>query len=144
MLYEQLRPVGSPPLFGAQPPLATATSSDWSCEYSVLTAAEAIAGPYVWTIYDLLLLPPSFPYGGMVRRKCRRLSALSIAADRRDALVISWGRRLRPFSQENPCCTYVTPTLLAGDRSLDRVVCHEIAHRSAKHSTLAKDAAKPA
>ena len=33
-----------------------------------VSAAEKIAGPYVWGIYDLLLLPPSFPYGGMVRR----------------------------------------------------------------------------
>jgi leukotriene-A4 hydrolase len=48
-----------------------------------LAAGEAIAGEYVWGRYDILLLPPSFPYGGM----------------------------------ENPCLTFVTPTLLAGDRS---------------------------
>jgi Zn-dependent protease with chaperone function len=30
---------------------------------------------------------------------------------------------------ENPCLTFVTPTLLAGDRSLAAVVAHEIAHR---------------
>lgn len=30
---------------------------------------------------------------------------------------------------ENPCLTFVTPTLLAGDKSLTTVVCHEIAHR---------------
>jgi len=47
-----------------------------------IAAAEAICGPYVWGRYDVLLLPPSFPYGGM----------------------------------ENPCLTFVTPTLLAGDR----------------------------
>ena len=29
---------------------------------------------------------------------------------------------------ENPCLTFVTPTLLAGDRSLATVVIHEIAH----------------
>lgn len=29
---------------------------------------------------------------------------------------------------ENPCLTFVTPTLLAGDRSLADVICHEIAH----------------
>ena len=34
---------------------------------AMVCAAEKIAGPYVWGIYDLLLLPPSFPYGGMVR-----------------------------------------------------------------------------
>jgi leukotriene-A4 hydrolase len=55
---------------------------------------EGIAGPYEWGRYDLLVLPKSFPYGGM----------------------------------ENPCLTYVTPTLLAGDKSLVNVVAHEIAH----------------
>ncbi|CAG2055124.1 unnamed protein product [Timema podura] len=44
----------------------------------MLQTAEEICGPYVWGIYDLLVLPPSFPYGGM----------------------------------ENPCLTFVTPTLL--------------------------------
>lgn len=47
-----------------------------------------------WGSYDLLVLPPSFPYGGM----------------------------------ENPCLTFVTPTLLAGDKSLVGVIAHEIAH----------------
>nr|CAD7433709.1 unnamed protein product [Timema monikensis] len=60
----------------------------------MLHTAEEICGPYVWGIYDLLVLPPSFPYGGM----------------------------------ENPCLTFVTPTLLAGDRSLADVVVHEITH----------------
>lgn len=30
-----------------------------------LEAAADLAGPYAWGRYDLLLLPPSFPYGGM-------------------------------------------------------------------------------
>ena len=29
---------------------------------------------------------------------------------------------------ENPCLTFVTPTLLAGDRSLIDVIAHEISH----------------
>ncbi|XP_065829213.1 leukotriene A-4 hydrolase-like [Oscarella lobularis] len=60
----------------------------------MLVAAEEMLGPYVWGRYDLLVLPPSFPFGGM----------------------------------ENPCLTFVTPTLLAGDRSLANVVAHEAAH----------------
>lgn len=59
-----------------------------------LAEGEKICGPYAWGQYDILLLPPSFPYGGM----------------------------------ENPCLTFVTPTLLAGDRSLASVVIHEICH----------------
>lgn len=82
-------------------------SSVW-CEQEVLEAAayefadteafiacaEEIVTPYVWGRYDILLLPASFPYGGM----------------------------------ENPCLTFLTPSLLAGDRSLVNVVAHEISH----------------
>ncbi|MDP3500984.1 MAG: M1 family metallopeptidase [Myxococcales bacterium] len=59
-----------------------------------LTAAEALFGPYDWERFDLLVMPPSFPYGGM----------------------------------ENPRLTFLTPTLLAGDRSMVNVVAHELAH----------------
>jgi leukotriene-A4 hydrolase len=33
-----------------------------------LAAEEEIVVPYKFGVYDLLVLPPSFPYGGMVRR----------------------------------------------------------------------------
>uniref|UniRef100_A0A8C7VW05 Leukotriene A(4) hydrolase n=1 Tax=Oncorhynchus mykiss TaxID=8022 RepID=A0A8C7VW05_ONCMY len=32
---------------------------------TMLKTAEDLAGPYVWGQYDILVLPPSFPYGGM-------------------------------------------------------------------------------
>uniref|UniRef100_A0AAX7TLZ7 Peptidase M1 leukotriene A4 hydrolase/aminopeptidase C-terminal domain-containing protein n=1 Tax=Astatotilapia calliptera TaxID=8154 RepID=A0AAX7TLZ7_ASTCA len=32
---------------------------------AMLKTAEELAGPYVWGQYDVLVLPPSFPYGGM-------------------------------------------------------------------------------
>lgn len=60
----------------------------------MIVAAEKMFGPYEWERYDMIVLPPSFPYGGM----------------------------------ENPRMTYLTPTLLAGDRSLVNVVAHELAH----------------
>ena len=31
---------------------------------AMLKTAEDLCGPYVWGIYDILVLPPSFPYGG--------------------------------------------------------------------------------
>jgi len=31
----------------------------------MLSTAEDVCGPYVWGVYDLLVLPPSFPFGGM-------------------------------------------------------------------------------
>ena len=60
----------------------------------MVDAAESIYGPYKWGRYDVLVLPPSFPFGGM----------------------------------ENPMLTFVTPTLIAGDRSLVSVIAHELAH----------------
>ncbi|MBN3307013.1 AMPB Aminopeptidase, partial [Amia calva] len=59
-----------------------------------LATGEKLFGPYVWGRYDVLFMPPSFPFGGM----------------------------------ENPCLTFVTPCLLAGDRSLADVIVHEICH----------------
>eukprot|EP00798_Chlamydomonas_sp_ICE-L_P016616 gene16616-22859_t len=78
----------------SEPSMVEAGAYEFAETAKFLDAGEAIAGEYVWGRYDLLLLPPSFPYGGM----------------------------------ENPCLTFVTPTLLAGDRSLTNVVAHEIAH----------------
>lgn len=66
----------------AQLVLSVLSPTQFADTEKFIAAAEAICGPYVWTRYDILLLPPSFPYGGM----------------------------------ENPCLTFVTPTLLAGDR----------------------------
>ncbi|KAM4711829.1 leukotriene A-4 hydrolase [Anableps anableps] len=69
-------------------------ASEFSQTETMLKTAEDLAGPYVWGQYDVLVLPPSFPYGGM----------------------------------ENPCLTFATPTLLAGDKSLSGVIAHEISH----------------
>ena len=60
----------------------------------MVEAAEALVGPYRWGRFDLVVMPPSFPYGGM----------------------------------ENPRLTFVSPSLLTGDRSLTTVVAHELAH----------------
>lgn len=57
-------------------------------------AAEKLFGAYRWGRYDVLVLPPSFPFGGM----------------------------------ENPNLTFLTPGLIAGDRSLTNVLAHELGH----------------
>ena len=61
---------------------------------SMIDAAEGLFGPYEWDRFDMLVMPPAFPYGGM----------------------------------ENPRLTFLTPTLIAGDRSQVNVVAHELAH----------------
>ena len=61
---------------------------------NMVNAAEKLFGPYRWGRYDVLVLPPSFPYGGM----------------------------------ENPNLTFLTPGVLAGDRSLTSLLAHELGH----------------
>ena len=60
----------------------------------MVVAAEKLYGEYRWGRYDMIVLPPAFPYGGM----------------------------------ENPVMTFLTPTFIAGDRSNNGLVAHELAH----------------
>lgn len=78
----------------AEPGMVEAAAAEFSQVEAMMEVAEALFGPYDWERFDLLTMPPSFPYGGM----------------------------------ENPRLTFVTPTLVVGDRSLVDVVAHELAH----------------
>src|SRR6476620_6936826 len=46
------------------------------------TAAEKIYGPYKWGRYDVLVLPPSFPFGGMENPMLTFATPTIIAGDR--------------------------------------------------------------
>jgi leukotriene-A4 hydrolase len=78
----------------AEPEVVEAAASEFEGVEQMIAAAEGLFGPYDWERFDLLVMPPSFPYGGM----------------------------------ENPRLTFLTPTLLTGDRSQVNVVAHELAH----------------
>ena len=49
----------------AEPAVAGAAAAEFADLESMVTAAEALLGPYLWGRYDVLVLPPSFPFGGM-------------------------------------------------------------------------------
>jgi len=49
---------------------------------SMLTAAEKLYGPYQWGRYDVLVLPPSFPYGGMENPTLTFATPTVLAGDR--------------------------------------------------------------
>jgi hypothetical protein len=78
----------------AEPPVIDSASWEFQDIEKMIAAAETLYGKYPWERYDVIVLPPSFPFGGM----------------------------------ENPRLTFVTPTILAGDRSLTSLVAHELAH----------------
>lgn len=78
----------------AEPEMIAKAAYEFAETENMLKIAEKMYGKYAWDRYDMLLLPPSFPFGGM----------------------------------ENPRLTFVTPTILAGDRSLTALIAHELAH----------------
>lgn len=78
----------------AEPAQVEAAAWEFADVEQMIRAAEQLFGPYDWDRFDILAMPPSFPYGGM----------------------------------ENPRLTFLTPTIIAGDRSLVNVVAHELAH----------------
>lgn len=78
----------------AEQPFLEAAAYEFAKTEDMIDATEALYGDYQWGDYDLLVLPPSFPFGGM----------------------------------ENPRLSFITPTIIAGDRSLDSLIAHELAH----------------
>ncbi len=78
----------------AEPYIVEAAADEFAETPRMEEIAEALYGPYRWGRYDMIVLPASFPFGGM----------------------------------ENPRLSFLTPTLVAGDRSLTNVVAHELAH----------------
>ncbi len=78
----------------AEPALAEEAAWEFADTQRMMNIAEDLYGPYRWQRFDMLVLPPSFPYGGM----------------------------------ENPRLTFLTPVLVAGDRTLVSTVAHELAH----------------
>ncbi len=49
----------------SEPGMVDEAASEFSETETMLAKAEELCGPYVWGVYDILVLPPSFPYGGM-------------------------------------------------------------------------------
>lgn len=78
----------------AEPAIADAAAHEFGEVEAMMAAAEKLYGPYRWGRYDMLVLPPSFPFGGM----------------------------------ENPNLTFLTPTVITGDRALVGLIAHELAH----------------
>ena len=49
---------------------------------SMVVAAESLYGPYAWERYDVIVLPPSFPFGGMENPRLTFATPTIIAGDR--------------------------------------------------------------
>lgn len=66
----------------AEPSLLSASVYEFADTEKMLVAAEKTYGPYRWGRYDLLVLPPSFPYGGMENPMLTFATPTILAGDR--------------------------------------------------------------
>jgi aminopeptidase N len=88
------RPISARAGVWAEPATLDRAVAEFADTERMIEATEALYGEYRWGRYDLLILPPSFPFGGM----------------------------------ENPRLSFITPTVIVGDRSLVSLIAHELAH----------------
>ena len=61
----EFRDIGTQSGVWAEPSVVDEAAEEFSDLPRMIDAAEKLYGPYRWGRYDLLVLPPSFPYGGM-------------------------------------------------------------------------------
>jgi aminopeptidase N len=90
----KFRPLGPRSGVWSEADMLDKAAAEFADVEKMIDAAQALYGPYRWGRYDMLVLPPSFPFGGM----------------------------------ENPNLTFLTPTIVTGDKSNTDVVAHELAH----------------
>ncbi len=66
----------------AEPSVIEAAAYEFADLEKMVAAAESLLGPYRWGRYDLLVLPPSFPFGGMENPRLTFATPTVIAGDR--------------------------------------------------------------
>ena len=107
------RQIGPRSTVWSEKELVEQSAYEFSQTEEMLKTAEDLCGPYVWGIYDILVLPPSFPYGGM-ENPC-----LTFATP---TLLVRWPRIIIVSKFQ------LLYSVQAGDKSLANVIAHEIAH----------------
>ncbi len=90
----EFKPMGVRTGVYAEKEILEAAAAEFADTEAMLETTEETFGPYRWDRYDLLIMPPAFPFGGM----------------------------------ENPRLSFITPTVIAGDKSLVALIAHELAH----------------
>ncbi len=66
----------------AEPTMIEKSAWEFADLHEMITSAESLYGPYAWGRYDVLVLPPSFPFGGMENPRITFATPTIIAGDR--------------------------------------------------------------
>ena len=66
----------------AEPAVVASAASEFADLEEMVETAESLYGPYRWGRYDILVLPPSFPFGGMENPRLTFATPTILAGDR--------------------------------------------------------------
>jgi hypothetical protein len=78
----EFRPLGERTGVFAEPSVVGRAAGEFADTEAMVRAVETRFGPYRWGRYDLLVLPPSFPFGGMENPKLTFATPTILAGDR--------------------------------------------------------------
>ncbi|UNK48649.1 M1 family metallopeptidase [Lysobacter sp. S4-A87] len=88
----------------AEPAMVGKAAKEFDDTEKMMQTAERLYGPYRWERYDILVLPPSFPYGGMENPRMTFATPTVIVGDKSlvslvaHELAHSWSGNLVTFS----------------------------------------------
>lgn len=85
----KFRAVGPRTGVWAEAGMLDAAVSEFADIEKMIDAAQALYGPYRWGRYDMLVLPPSFPYGGMENPNLTFFTPTIITGDRSNTDVLA-------------------------------------------------------
>jgi leukotriene-A4 hydrolase len=78
----EFRPVGDRAGVYAEPSVIEQAAYEFEDMETMIAAAENLYGPYAWERYDLIVLPPSFPFGGMENPRLTFATPTILAGDK--------------------------------------------------------------
>jgi len=78
----EFRPLSARSGVYAEPCVIEAAAYEFADTETMIAAVEMMYGPYRWGRYDLLVLPPSFPFGGMENPRLTFATPTVITGDR--------------------------------------------------------------
>ena len=73
----------------AEPCVVQRAAMEFADIEKMIEATEGLYGPYLWGRYDMLVLPPGFPYGGMENPRLPFVAPTVLAGDKSLVSVIT-------------------------------------------------------
>ncbi len=137
----------------AEPSVVQSAAWEFADMEKMLQAAEGLYGPYSWGRYDILVLPPAFPFGGMENPRLTFATPTILAGDRSlvslvaHELAHSWSGNLvtnatwSDFWLNEGFTTYITYRLLESLYGRERAEMEAMLGRQDLEEELATDLA---